>query len=63
MNILGMVIAMLVLSSISLIILVVMGISKKAHQHTKAILICATIHLLSVFAYWVLTLFLLCNLI
>ena len=63
MNILGIVIAMLVLSYISLVILLVMGISKKAHQCTKAVLICATIHLLSVFAYWVLTLFLLFNLI
>lgn len=63
MNILGMAIAMLVLSSISLVILLVMGISEKVHQCTKAVLICATIHLFSAFAYWVLTLFLLFNLI
>lgn len=62
-SIIGMVIAMLVLSCISLVILLVMGISKKAHQHTKAVLICATIHLLGVFTYWVLTLFLLFNLV
>lgn len=62
-SIISMVIAMLVLSCISLVILLVMGISKKVHQHTKTILICATIHLLGVFTYWVLTLFLLFNLI
>lgn len=62
-SIIGMVIAMLVLSCISLVILLVMGISKKIHQHHKAVLICATIHLLGVFTYWVLTLFLLFNLV
>lgn len=63
MNILGMVIAMLILSCISLVIALVMGISEKVRQYHKVLLICATIHLVSVFTYWVLTMFLLFNLI
>lgn len=62
-TLLGMAIAMLVLSLISLVILLVMGISKKAHTHDKIVLTLASIHLFCVFAYWVLSLFLVFQLI